>query len=168
MTDAFDPVRLLAVLNSHGVRYVVLGGFAAVAYGSPLPTSDVVITPCRDPGNLRRLSAALTELGARIRVDGIPGGLPFAHSVQSLADVSVLNLVTDLGELDLVLSPAGGATFGDLARRQLVVGVRGVSVPLAALEDVITSKQAAGRPKDRAALPLLRELMTRLEQKDRR
>ncbi len=41
MTSApdFDPMALLALLNDHGVRYVVIGGFAAVAHGSPLPTA---------------------------------------------------------------------------------------------------------------------------------
>ncbi len=68
----FDPVQLLAVLDRHGVRFVVIGGFAAVAYGSPLPTSD--ITPARDAENLGRLSEALSDLAARVRVRGIPGG----------------------------------------------------------------------------------------------
>lgn len=163
MTGAeFDPVGLLATLNRRGVRYVVVGGFAAVAYGSPLPTSDVDITPSRDPDNLSRLSRALTDLRARVRVDGVPDGLPFTHSADSLADVVVLNLLTRFGELDLVMSPAGGATFDELAGRGLVVTLHDVDVPLAALDDVIASKEAAGRPKDRAALPMLRELRTRL------
>lgn len=119
----FDPISQLAVLNRHGVRYVVLGGFAAVAHGSPLPTSDVDVTPARDTDNLRRLSASLMELGARVRVEGVEGGLPFSHSAESLGDVDV---------------------------------------PLAALADVIASKEAAGRPQDRAALPILRRLAERL------
>lgn len=158
----FDPIRLLGLLNRHNVRYVVIGGFAAVAYGSSLPTSDVDITPARDPANLERLSTALSDLDARVRVDGIPGGLAFSHSKESLGDVRVLNLVTRLGELDLVMSPAGGAGFEELAGRQLVVRLHEVDVPLAALDDVIAAKEAAGRPKDRNSLPLLRELRDRL------
>lgn len=137
----FDPVQLLAVLDRHGVRFVVIGGFAAVAYGSPLPTSDIDITPARDAENLARLSEALSDLAARVRVAGIPGGLAFSHDSDSLGGVSVLNLVTRLGELDLVMDPAGE-----------------VPVPLAALDDVIASKEAAGRPKDHSALPLLHQL----------
>lgn len=161
-TPAFDPIAALAVLNRHSVRYVVMGGFAAVAYGSPLPTSDVDVTPAGDRGNLRRLSAALTELGAHVRVEGVEGGLPFSHSAESLRDVTVLNLVTDLGELDIVMVPAGDAGYQELASRQLVVRLGEVEVPLAALADVIASKEAAGRPKDRAALPVLRRLAERL------
>lgn len=164
----FDPIAQLAVLNRHGVRYVVLGGFAAVAYGSPLPTTDVDLTPAPDPDNLRRLSAALTELSAQVRVEGLPGGLPFSHSAESLREVTVLNLVTDRGELDLVMVPAGDAGYRELASRQLLVRLGEMEVPLAALSDVIASKEAAGRPKDRAALPVLRRLAERLAERDDR
>lgn len=157
----FDPVQLLATLNRHAVRFVVIGGFAAVAYGSPLPTTDVDVTPARDAENLARLSRALSDLDARVRVAGMPGGLQFSHSADSLGDVTVLNLVTRLGELDLVMQPAGEADYDTLASRQLVVRLRGVEVPLAALDDIIASKEAAGRPKDLTALPILRELRTR-------
>lgn len=158
----FDPVALLRVLHEHGVRYVVIGGFAAVAYGSPLPTTDVDVTPERTAENLARLSSALRELQARIRVDGIPEGLDFGHDAQSLAAVTILNLTTRLGELDLVMQPAGGKSYSALADRGLVVQLHGVPVTLAALDDVIRSKEAAARRKDADALPMLRALRDRL------
>lgn len=37
----FDPRPICAILNEEGVRYVLIGGFAAAVHGSPLPTSDV-------------------------------------------------------------------------------------------------------------------------------
>ena len=158
----YDPLGLLRVLNDHGVSYVVIGGFAAVAYGSPLPTQDVDITPSRTLANLGRLSGALTDLDARVRVDGTPGGLAFRHSAQTLRAVMVLNLTTRLGDLDLVVAPAGGASYEELAERGRTIDLGDVLVPLASLDDVIASKEAAGRPKDRAALPLLRVLQDRL------
>jgi len=160
----FDPVQLLAVLNKHGVRYVVVGGFAALAHGSPLPTNDVDVTPERSTANLAALSDALSELGARIRVAGIPDGLVFRHNARSLADVTVLNLTTRLGELDLVMQPAGGRDYYALADHGLLVGLHGVPVTLASLDDVIHSKEAAGREKDRLALPVLRALQRRLDE----
>jgi hypothetical protein len=39
--------------------------------------------------------------------------------------------------------------------------VRGIDVPVASLADVVRSKEAAGRARDRAALPALRELLAR-------
>jgi hypothetical protein len=66
----FNPNALLEVLHRHGVRYVLIGGLAAALRGSATPTFDVDITPEADAGNLARLSAALRDLDARIRVDG--------------------------------------------------------------------------------------------------
>jgi hypothetical protein len=60
---------VLAALNCHGVEYLIIGAFAAIAQGAPIDaTCDVDVTPRRSPENLRRLSDALRDLGARIRV----------------------------------------------------------------------------------------------------
>lgn len=158
----FDPEGLLRTLVAHEVRFVVVGGFAAVAYGSPLPTYDIDITPERSRANLERLLAALTELGARIRTEGEPAGLPFHADADLLLGVVVLNLVTRLGELDLVLRPAGDLDFRELEQDAVRIVLAGVPVDLASLDHVIRSKAAAGRPRDRAALPVLRALRDRL------
>ncbi len=64
----FDPARIIDVLSRHGVDFVVIGGFAAELYRAPVPpTKDIDITPSMTEPNLARLSAALDELGARIR-----------------------------------------------------------------------------------------------------
>jgi len=98
---------------------------------------------------------------AKVRVEGVPGGLPFAHNAASLSDVTVLNLTTRAGDLDLVNAPAGIASYTQLAEASLVIQVHGVEVRLASLDDIIASKQAADRPKDRVALPILRRLRER-------
>jgi hypothetical protein len=61
---------ILAALNGRGVQYVVIGAFAVIAQGAPIDvTYDVDVTPQRDPDNLERLSLALGDLDARIRVN---------------------------------------------------------------------------------------------------
>lgn len=158
-----DPARLLRVLERHGVRYVLIGGQAAIVHGSPLTTEDVDITPQGDIENLDRLAAALTELEARIRVTSEPEGVPFSIDAKALGANVVWNLQTILGDLDLSFEPSGTGGYADLARSAITVRLaRGLEVRVASLDDVIRSKQAAGRPKDLAALPLLRELQDRL------
>ena len=160
MTE-FQPHAILAALDRHGVRYVLIGGLAAVLHGASHVTTDVDIVPEEAKQNLERLSAALKELGARIRVTGEPEGVPFDHSAGSLARVRIWNLQTELGDLDLTFEPSGTRGYDDLARDAVAMRVRGVSVSVASLADVIRSKEAAGRPRDRAALPALRELLGR-------
>jgi len=98
--EQFDPVPILAVLERHRVEYVVVGGYAAVINGATRPTGDIDITPATTEENLARLAAALTELGARIRTDAVPEGLPFGVSAEPLQGVGMLNLRTVYGVLD--------------------------------------------------------------------
>lgn len=163
-TPEFRPQEIMAVLDRQGVRYVLVGGLAAVLHGSAHVTTDVDVVPEEGRENLTRLSKALHELNARIRVSGEPNGVPFDHSAESLARVSVWNLVTDQGDLDITFVPAGTQGYRDLERDAEVMTVRGIPVPVASLADVIRSKEAAGRARDRAVLPALRELLARKQQ----
>jgi hypothetical protein len=159
---SFDPVALLRSLTRHGVRFVVVGGIAALAQGSPLPTEDVDITPERDDANLERLAAALAELDARLRT---PGGeqVPLPPDAHLLAQAETWTLTTRHGDLDVVLVPPGTSGYDDLQRDAFEVELgEDVKVRIASLADVIRSKEASNRAKDRAQLPALRQTLERI------
>lgn len=149
---------MLRVFAEHGVEFVMIGGLAAAMHGSDHVTTDLDITPGRDVANVERLSAALEVLGARIRVEGIEGGLAFAHDGESLLRAGVWNLTTQHGDLDLSFVPSGTEGWEDLSLHAIVVDLDGTKVSVAALDDIIRSKEAADRPKDRLVLPSLRHL----------
>ena len=155
----FDPLAMLAALNVRGVRYVLIGGFAATIHGSPYVTTDVDVTPAEDEENLTRLSAALGDLAAKVRTDAEPEGVPFGHDGPSLGRVQIWNLVTRHGAMDIAFAPSGTTGFEDLVRDAVTLEILGVDVRVASLADVVRSKAAAGRPKDSLQLPLLRRLL---------
>ncbi len=154
---ALNAAGIISVLNRHQVRYVVIGAFAAIAQQAPIPaTRDIDLTPEASRENLARLSAALKELGARIRTEAVPAGLPFDHDATSLAAAETWNLICPQGEFDISFRPAGFPRgYLDLAELAHRVRVEDVEVVVADLNDVIRSKEAAGRPKDLRVLPLL-------------
>ena len=76
------PERLLAVLKEHGVRFVLVGGFAAVIHGSPYLTTDVDVVPEWSKENLERMSAALEAMHARVWTASEPDGVPFGHEAE--------------------------------------------------------------------------------------
>lgn len=165
MTARFDPERVLQVLARHQVRFVLVGGVAAVAHGSPLPTTDTDITPQRSEANLERLAAALRELDSRIRTPD-PDGVVFPVTAEFLAaQPHTLNLITDAGDLDLTFTPAGFPHgYDDLIHRSVpLVLAADVTTDVARLDAIIESKEAADREKDRRALPYLQALAEELD-----
>jgi hypothetical protein len=157
----FRPQDIFATLDRHGVRYVLVGGLAAILHGASHLTTDVDVVPEESKANLEQLSAALDELDARVRVAGEPDGVPFGHSAESLPRVRMWNFQTSKGDLDIAFEPSGTHGYDDLARDVVVMRVRGIDVPVASLADVIRSKEAAGRARDRVVLPGLRALLAR-------
>ena len=89
----------------------------------------------------------------------------FPRDATFLSRVSLLNLVTEAGDLDLSFTPAGTSGYADLVSNATTVRIHGVDVPVASLEDVIRSKAAANRPKDQRALPTLRQLLEEVKRR---
>lgn len=159
----FDPVQICQIFNEEGVAYVVVGGFASVVHGSSLPTQDIDVVPSRQRENLDRLGRALQRMNAMIRTGGDP--VPASIDGPFLANMPVmLNLVTDLGDIDLTFAPSGGlGGFEEWSAHALSVEIaEGLYVRIASLDDIIHSKRAANRPKDQMALPYLESLKDQL------
>jgi hypothetical protein len=130
-------------------------------------TIELDIVPERDPDNLERLAAALRSPGARVRAQGEPAGLRFdcsAAFLRTLLPDAILNLTTRAGDLDLTFRPSGTEGYADLRRDAIEIEAAArLRILVASLADVIRSKEAAGREKDRAALPRLRRLLDRTQ-----
>lgn len=166
----YDPVGMLRTLVAHDVEFVVIGGVGARLRGASLLTQDLDVTPKRSRPNLVAVAAALNELEARLRTATEPEGVAFPVSPELLDAANSWTLITNLGDLDLVLEPAGTRGYEDLigqADELRVASDPPLTVWVASLADIIRSKQAAGRAKDLASLPLLRETLEEIDRDQR-
>jgi hypothetical protein len=161
----FDPIGALRALDRHRVRFVVIGGFAGRFWGSNSITNDLDICYARDRKNFEALAAGLRELGARLR--GAPPDTPFLLDAKTLEMGDHFTFETDVGALDCLGTPQGSQGYPDLIQGATVMDVEGIRVPVAALEDVMRLKRAAGRPKDRAELEILAALQEEIDRKRR-
>ena len=157
----------LLALDHHGVRYIVIGAVAAIAQGYPLTTSDLDVTPARDPENIERLVSALRDLAATLRTPTDP--VAFAIDAKMVAGAEAWTLATNAGPLDLVFVPAGTSGYDDLRRDAIELDLgTGRRVPVASLRDVIRMKEASNREKDRAQLPALRRTLELIRERERK
>ena len=148
----------LEVLDRHDMRYVVIGGIAAIAQGYPLTTLDLDVTPARDAENLDRIVTSLRELEARLRTPDDPVDFPL--DAKMIAAAESWTFVTNRGPLDLRFAPSGTTGYDDLLRDAVAVDL-GLARPtlVASLRDLIRMKEASRRPKDEAQLPALRRTL---------
>lgn len=158
---------MLEALEKERVEYVVIGGTAAVIGGATHVTFDLDITPARDEANLDRLAAALQRLNAHVY--GMPAEAAQFVTLdgRTLATGSAWKFITDYGELDVSLDPDGTHGYPDLRRSAIRTSAYGIEFQVAALEDVIRSKEAANRPRDREVLPDLRRTLELKRQRER-
>jgi hypothetical protein len=139
---AADQRELLRALERHGVEFVVVGGVAAQVHGWEGATADLDIAVSREPSNVERLNRALESVDAG---EGVIGAFGTAFK-------------TRYGRLELVRRAHAIGGYRDWARNARAEQVdEGLTVVVAAPEDILRSKEAAGREKDRAALPQMRQ-----------
>lgn len=161
-----DRAEIIAALDRHHVDYILVGGVATIAHGATRPTFDFDCLPRDSDDNLDRLAAALKELGARLRADGLDDevakSLPVPMDGRWLASMEILTFRTNHGDLDVLTDlPAADGTrrrYDDIASRAEQYAVDGITIRVASLDDIIASKEWADRPKDRDALPELYRL----------
>ena len=163
----FQPRELIDRLTVAGVRFVVIGGLAAQAHGSPSATFDLDLVPSWDGDNLVRLEAVLHDIGA-IR-QGLPPDAPPMPPLdaRTLRATSLLTLNTTFGRLDLLANPDPGLNFEALMRSAELRDLFGTRIRIASLDDLIAMKRAAGRPKDRVELEILVALREEIDRSAR-
>jgi hypothetical protein len=126
----------------HGVRYLFLGKSGAILLGFPDTTQDADLFVEKSIPNGEALVQALGELG-------------FSLSDSDAADLrrgkDFVQLKNGPFDLDLVFAPDGIETFAKAWARHVDVD----GFPVCHPDDIIQSKRAANRAKDRESLPRL-------------
>jgi hypothetical protein len=147
-----DYKDLLSAFNAHGVRYLIVGGYAVIFHAQPRFTKDIDIFIQADPANAQAVYSALASFGAPL--DGI-GPEEFAHRG------TFFRFGRDPRGFD-ILPDLPGIEF-DAAWERRVESVidqaSGLTASFISALDLIASKMAAGRPQDLADAEAVRRAM---------
>jgi hypothetical protein len=148
--SATDFEGLLRALAGGGVEYIVIGGVAGKAHGSPRLTIDLDVVYARSAENIQRLTAALAPLEPYLR--GAPRGLPFRFDPDTVRRGLNFTLRTTLGDIDLLGEVTGGGAYEALRPHSRELEMFGLRCLCLDLDKLIQVKRAAGRPKDLEAI----------------
>jgi len=143
---AFDYKQAEEVRDAfgrHAVRYLFIGKSGAILLGFPDTTQDADLFLEKSVENGKAVVKALVELGFAITED---------QAGQIVRGKDFVQLKNGPFDLDLVFAPDGIERFADAWRRH--VDVQGF--PVCHIDDIIASKAATNRAKDRESLPRLR------------
>jgi hypothetical protein len=135
MLDRLEDV--FASLRRHEVRYLTIGGIAAVLHGVPRATFDLDVLIDPTPGNARRLLAAFQEAGL---------GTAALTTAEELA-ANEITIFKDRIRID-VLTSAPGIAFEEAWERRQVMRYRDQDFFVVSRDDLIASKRASGRAVD--------------------
>lgn len=141
-----DIEAALAALSDGGVEFILVGGIAARALGSPRMTQDLDVVYSRSPESVERLVKALAGSSPYLR--GAPPGLPFRWDRETILRGLNFTLVTTMGDIDLLGEVTGGGDFKALLPHSIPIEAFGRRLRCLSLDKLIEVKRAAGRPKD--------------------
>jgi hypothetical protein len=138
--------EVLAALQGCGIEAIVVGGVAAALQGAPITTEDIDVLVRDTPRNREKLKRLEETLGQK----AVPIS-PLSTSLRIPSPRAHVDILFD--ELST------GLKFEALRARSSKIPLGRFVATVAALEDVIASKEASARPKDLAQLPILRDTL---------
>lgn len=145
-----DHKDLLSAFQTHGVKYLIVGGYAVIYYAQPRFTKDIDLLIQADPANGRAIYAALAEFG--VSLEGV--------RPEEFVDRGIFfRFGNDPQAID-ILADIPGVDFDSAWERRVEVTIdetRGIKAYFIARDDLIASKLASGRPQDIADADAIRK-----------
>jgi hypothetical protein len=151
---ALDPeldVAARALVDNHA-DFVVVGGFAVIANRFVRATEDIDFLAPEDPGNDRRILAALVSLGGRRLRDEAP------LAEEHLLGQAHLRATTEAGIIDILRGGLPPLDFETVRAGAIAADYGGVRIWVAGLRSIVGFKRLADRPRDRNDLIGLAEI----------
>jgi predicted nucleotidyltransferase len=158
-----DLGALLDGLMASGVEFILVGGLAAVAQGSPITTLDVDIVHHQTDENIHKLLTFLLSVGARHRR---PDDKVIKPNKRDLLGPGHALFVTQLGPLDVLGVIEEGRGYDALLEDTEEIDFRGRRMRVLKLETLVALKRHSEDLKDRHRLPLFEEVLRQIRSAD--
>ena len=132
-----DLKELLRAFNAHGVKYLIVGGYAYGVYAEPRATNDLDIFIASEEANSKAVFRALLDFGAPL------SGL----SPADFTEGSTFQIGQPPARIDL-LQRIDGISFDEAWKNRLEGSIGDLPVIVISRKDLIRNKVASGREQD--------------------
>jgi predicted nucleotidyltransferase len=126
------------LLNSRGVKYLVIGGYAVGYHGYPRATADLDIWIATGRSNAEKVVEVLREFGFEV---------PELSPELFLQEEKVIRMGVPPIRIE-ILTTISGVEFDRCYPRREVADMDGVEVNIIGLGDLKANKKASGRHQD--------------------
>ena len=159
-TTSHDLSAIIEGLMKAEVKFILVGGLAAVVQGAPVTTMDVDILHHRSSANVSKLCAFLKSIDA---IHRRPDDKIIAPKEEDLSAKGHALFATRLGPLDVLAFIEQGKTYEDLLENTVKIEFRGHTLHVLSIRTMIELKQDSKDPKDNLRIPVLEETVRQLE-----
>lgn len=151
---------MLEELLKADIKFILVGGLAAVIQGAPVSTIDIDILYERSAENITKLLAFLKSIDAFYRCPDDKVILPKENDFLTMGHKL---FTTHLGPLDILAFIEADKTYEDLIEHTIEIEFRGHSLQVLDLKMLIELKKNSKDLKDKQRLPILEETLRQLE-----
>ncbi len=151
-----DLSAILESLLEAEIKFVLVGGLAAVMQGAPVSTMDVDIVHEQSPENIEKLQAFLESVDA---IHRRPDDKIIGPSKEDLSSEGHALFKTSLGPLDVLAFIEGQRSYQDLVGHSVKIQFRGFAMHVLDLETIVEIKKASKDAKDLRRMPVLEETL---------
>lgn len=142
--------EILTILKLYNIRFVLIGGQAAVSQGSTYLTWDIDICYSRNKENLENIIKALSPFHPYLR--GAEKDLHFIFDAKTLKNGLNFTFSTDIGDIDLLGEVAGIGGYNEVIKFSEILEIYGMECYVLTVEGIIKSKKVVNRQKDIAVI----------------
>jgi hypothetical protein len=161
-TAEADLSAIIEGLMKAEVKFILVGGLAAVIQGAPVTTMDVDIVHNRSSENISKLVDFLKSIDATYRR---PDNKIIAPKEEDFSVMGHALFTTRIGPLDVLAFIEEKKTYEDLLKNTIEIPFRGHAIQVLDIKMLIELKRKSKDPKDKQRLPVLEETLRQLEKK---